>query len=82
MGKVLARPRSRGLLFNVAYYPSLHLLDHVPIPMLESVSMMQRQLELEFFALRYVPDVVYGRFINVGIVMSALMRLISGRCDF
>jgi hypothetical protein len=50
--------------------------------MLESVSMMRWQLELEFFVLRDVPDVVYGRFINIGIVMTALGEVDFGAARF
>ena len=66
----------------MAYYPSLHLSDQAPIPMLESVSMMRLQLELECFVLRYVPGVVYGRFINIGIVVSALGDVDFGAVRF
>ena len=33
---------------------------------------MRRQVQLEYFVVRYQPDVVYEKFINIGLVMIAL----------
>jgi hypothetical protein len=45
--------------------------------MLESLLMMRQQFQLEYFVLRYAPDVVRENFINIGVVMVAL-----GGADF
>ena len=38
---------------------------------------MRRQVQLEYFVVRYQPDVVHEKFINIGLVMIAL-----GNADF